>query len=167
MSHFGIVDGNYFYRVMLMNYGFAEFVNVVAIILGAMLIVFGGVAFVGLLQEGMLLAASSGGIPIVVGIGIIAVAQLSNAMIDTAKESRKTNELLNRMLSDSKANVSGSAEYRRTSEKTVPPISSDKISNEPVTTYKTYPIYKRGGGFIVLGEWFASMNEAKKFIDQG
>ena len=39
-----------------MNYGFAEFVNVVAIILGAMLIVFGGVAFVGLLQEGMLLA---------------------------------------------------------------------------------------------------------------
>ena len=148
-----------------MNYGFAEFVNVVAIILGAMLIVFGGVVFVGLLQEGMLLAVSSGGIPIVVGIGIIAVAQLSNAMIDTAKESRKTNELLNRILSDSKAHVRGSAEYQRTSEKTVPPISSKTISNEPVTTYKTYPIYKRGGGFIVLGEWFASMNEAKKFID--
>ena len=92
-----------------MNYGFAEFVNVVAIILGAMLIVFGGVAFVGLLQEGMLLAVSSGGVPIVVGIGIIAVAQLSNAMIDTAKESRKTNELLNRMLSDSKTNVRSSA----------------------------------------------------------
>ena len=102
-----------------------------------------------------------------VGIGIIAVAKLSNAMIDTAKESRKTNELLNRMLSDSKTNVRSSAEYQRTSEKTVPPISSEKISNEPVTTYKTYPIYKRGGGFIVLGEWFDSMNEAKKFIDQG
>lgn len=150
-----------------MNYGFAEFVNGFAILFGAMLLVFGGVVFVGSLQEGILAAVSTGGVLLIAGIGIIAVAQLSNAMIDTAKESRKTNELLNRMLSDNKAIASGSAEYQRTSEKTVPPISSNKISNEPVTTYKTYPIYKRGGGFIVLGEWFASMNEAKKFIDQG
>ena len=57
-----------------MNYGFAEFVNSVAVIFGAILMAVGGVTFLVIASSSWIAALSSGGLFIASGIVIIAVA---------------------------------------------------------------------------------------------
>lgn len=157
-----------------MNYGFAEFVNTVAIVFGAILIAFGAVAFFIIFPDNWISALANGGISVASGVVIIAIAQLSNATIHTARESKITNNLLATLIKNqavetaipNKAIISArqtDAVENSYSEAVVRP-GIDKVVY--VKTYKGFRIEKIEGTriFLVDGKDFEGIIAAEQYI---
>jgi hypothetical protein len=155
-----------------MDYGFASFVNAVTIIVGFITMLVGGVLFIYFLQNGLLQAFTVGGLIIATGMVIVAVAQLSNATIETAKESRKTNDLLAKLILSNtdtprlNSNFSSTSDTNRSSSDTAV-VNRNEGNVVYVKTYKGYRIEKIEGTrfFLVDGKEFEGILAAEKYIN--
>jgi len=157
-----------------MNYGFAEFVNTIAIVFGAILMTFGAIAFFIMLPENWIAALANGGISVATGVVIIAIAQLSNATIHTARESRKTNEFLVTLVKNQAAETTAPNKVVRSGQHTdavdnnysaaIVRPGIDKVVY--VKTYKGYRIEKIEGTriFLVDGKDFEGIIAAEQYI---
>ena len=155
-----------------MNYGFAEFVNTVAVIFGAILMAVGGVTFLVIASSSWIAAVSSGGLFIASGIVIIAVSQLSNATIHTARESKITNELLSKLVKSTSSGpsltnkTSSSTGYKESAQIAYSDVVKDSDKIVFVKSYQGYKIEKIEGTrtFLVDGKDFEGIIAAEQYI---
>lgn len=141
-----------------MNYSFAKTFNGLGVVIGWVLIALGLAMFVATYQDGLDLALSVGGLMVVFGFCIIALCQLSQAVIQTAEESATTNQLLQDLLKQGSSQVS-------LAKLQVPAPQQNEL--ELIKSYKGYRIDKKPGTriYFVEGQPFDGLPEAEQHID--
>jgi hypothetical protein len=152
-----------------MKYGWALVVNSLTILIGWLGVAAGFVILLTLIQDDLITGIVSGGAISLLGLTMVTLGQMANAMIETAEESRKTNKLLRQMLQsqvDQPLAVKlPSQPENKNMEKFAPKNSSVNNEKSSIKTYRDYKITTTEHAIEVEGLQFADMISAEKWVD--
>lgn len=136
-----------------MDYGVAKFVNFVGILIGWLAIAVGLLPIFNSDEDSLMLALTAGGPLIAAGLILVALCQMANATIQTAEESKTTNDLLRQLIDRPAASaqfVSPVEDAQPKSAKTVVTGPNSVESPSPGTTTATQSSASSRSGLVLV-----------------